>query len=548
MTDRQAVCLTWLMVASVAMSVGAAESQTRVFVANKSTIWLTVIGGEGIHPRALATVNEEQIELWEVPETAKHDPTIDLTAVPEAGATCKAVDETTAKIGFESAVLEGNKRYLLVLPVEINEKTVRWAVPFSTEPEATFEHQLDGTIVISSPVALEDAPSCVDGSRSVTLDIVSRPKGIDARGNELPEKKRTVEAEVCRGGLAGDPDSEGQLRVLGISAPVSRSLTAVLKGTIRNAFGQEIKAKGTLKPAEAPKEKKDSMVFVSLKSVIAEGKKPATSLDLKAEPVLPLGRGWLFRPKLEGDVSHNVSKASDSLSLAAVFSYTGLKDVLQKKRQTRNYLLTWGPADPPDDSGCLVGSIVDVGGQFEADDKLDQANAVFRAAWTPLLRGGNRSRSVKQANAASDHQRKLEEVFVAWGSGFTLTLFGEAGGSLKDQSIQNSDNSQSTTVQRFDILRAGLEFSAFLEFGRATWTLNARIPVLFEEERAFRELDDKSLVVEGFDGIQTYIDSSLQFAVDPNKNLALAVTYKRGRKPPLYKSINSVEIGLIAKF
>jgi hypothetical protein len=361
---------------------------------------------------------------------------------------------------------------------------------FSTQPEATITHSpLDaspGRLLVSSATPLVATP---DGLKLVagarTYPVTAvRPLGEPAC--ETPERRSAFKIDLPPG-----QEPKGELRLEGFS----------------DVYGSALRATGKADAPKTPKGKEDAAAYVSLYFEDSAGSKPAFAADFKARRQFqPLG-DWLFRPELSASIAKNLSQSSNSIRLAPLFSLTDLPR-----------------------RGILVGSTFWFGPTLESDRDFDRVLGLATIRWEPALAYLYLPREKRQAILGT-----ANPPLLGWGLEGWIGL--EAGGSLSGQTMGDLE------IDRYDILRLRPLAHGFVEVGRLTLDVSSTLRYLFADELSY-----EGSALRTVEGSRPHTEATLSWAFDPDKHLNLAVTYKNGSEPPLYREIDKFTVGIVAKY
>lgn len=381
-------------------------------------------------------------------------------------------------------------------------------VDFSTQPGAKIQRSpLDaspGRFLVSSDTPVGATP---DGPLDLIEDkvlhhAVAVVRPLPEPACTQPERRRNFKIDLSPG-----------------EAVRSSGASLQLEG-FRDVYASEVTATGDLKAAKVPQGKEDAVAFGSLYFEDSQGSPQAFAADLKVKPQFSLIGAWLFRPELTASVSKNLPQASNSIRLAPLFSRT---DLLRK--------------------GPLVGSTFWFGPTIESDRGFDRVNGLVTLRWEPALAYLYLPREKRRFVRAVERDLKVDGVdppLLGWGLEGWIGV--EAGGSLSQQTVGALE------IDRYDVLRLRPLLHGFLEIGPVTFDVSSTLRYLFSDELSYEEKPDRTLALRTVKGSRPYTEATLAVAFDPAKHLNLALTYKKGSEPPLFRQVDKLSAGIVAKY
>lgn len=383
-----------------------------------------------------------------------------------------------------------------------------------------------------------DTPLILVPDDRLNLVEILRKSRIDEKGHRT--KERTKDHKVRLFGsvqtLSGGGDGSWSSGVL-VDLPPDDRLSSGSAGLrlegLRDIFGQEVTAEGTLVPARVPKGKDDASAYgrIFFESAQGRGSLDALSLDLKAQPLFQMAGSWLFRPELTASVSKNGPRSSNSIRVAGLFSRTAVRR-----------------------ESAFVYQTVFLGPSIEADRNFDRVNAIADLRWQPGIRNLYRPREIERIiRAAQSGNRTDELALTRIGYGLEFRLGAEAGSSASHQTVTNSLGNQSLEIDRYTVLRARPHVNAFYEVGlpldwQLTLNVSSSLRYLFTEELTAVENADRSLSLRKIEGFAPYTEASLSLSFDPGQHVALALTYKDGSEPPVFVEVEKYSVGVVLKY
>lgn len=395
---------------------------------------------------------------------------------------------------------------------------------------------------------LSDTPLVPATDNSLKLvETLRKPLKNDQDGT-IPGRTKEHEVDVHRQALDKPgcelPQISGVIVDLRPDDRLSSSSAGLRLEGLRDVFGQEVKAEGSLVPARSPKGKDDAFAYsrIFFESAEGRGTLDALSLDLKVQPLFQMAGPWLFRPELTASVSKNAPRASNSIRVAGLFSRTAVR----------------GREDSKDDKDGkdrrLIYQTVFLGPSLEADRNFDRVNAIADLRWQPGLKGFYKSREVQRIAIAAKNNWRIDEVALPrTGYGLEFRIGAEAGASTSRQTVTNSAGNQSLELDRYEVLRARPHITAFYEVGlpldwQLTLNVSSSLRYLFTEELTAVENPDRSLSPRKIDGFEPYTEATLSLSFDPGQHVALAVTYKDGAEPPVFVKVDKYSVGVVLKY
>lgn len=411
----------------------------------------------------------------------------------------------------------------------------------ATQAKGTIEH----SSLEKSPNVFEVTPgtplSRIDQGPSLVLKLLEIEqkthlvRGLGGKEVAVPESTREHKVSVITPSRESQCETKDGI-IDSFSVEISpgdtiRPTSSALRlEGLTDVYGSLVKVESDISPPSAPKGKEDAKIYASVLFESAANAADALSLDLKARPSFEMVGDLLFRPELTVSVAKNTTPSTNSIRLAALASYTAIV------------------RPPVLHLGSLVSSTVSFGPSIESDRNFDRINGILDLRWEPGLAGFFHSRA-KEKTARAGRTQKLKDAplpTVGWGLDGWIGL--EAGSSLKRQTITNSANTETLTIDRYDVLRLRPFVHGFYENGPFTLDVSSTLRYLFRDELSYDEKPDHTLAVRRVKNARPYTEVTLSWALDPIKRFNFAATYKNGSEPPVFVTVKKYSLGFVVKF
>ncbi len=194
------------------------------------------------------------------------------------------------------------------------------------------------------------------------------------------------------------------------------------------------------------------------------------------------------------------------------------------------------------------------GATFETDRQFDRDNLLSTIDSQFFLKG---LYNTQQQQSLRLYAKALETNKAAQLSDITPPTIGyaldfhagiEAGGALRDTTVHASKGSATEVLPQYSIFRLVPQVHGLLQLGKFSFDESLVGRYLATDENSIVETPTHSLflhTVKGWKGISTLTGA---YALDPQGNFNLSVTFKDGFAPPNYQRVNAVQAGILIKY
>ena len=204
---------------------------------------------------------------------------------------------------------------------------------------------------------------------------------------------------------------------------------------------------------------------------------------------------------------------------------------------------------------------------YETDKEFDKSNLIGTADFHPLVRKFVLTREMRRYGAVQNTKyleaqpapdggpnykyktfADVPESMFKGGYGFEFFVGVEGGDSLRHQFFQSKAKKASINVPKYAIFRFRPRLHMFFEYDRMTFDVSETLRILATPEYVGQELSDKEVRLRRVSEIQSYLEATTSYGLDPAKHFSISLTYKRGAQPPLFQHVNGVQSGFTIKY
>ena len=308
---------------------------------------------------------------------------------------------------------------------------------------------------------------------------------------------------------------------------------------IHDIFGRELPTTTKVKLDPAPKGKDDANVYLMLSHTAEKLKKPSFALDAKyATPFARRGQ-WYISPDMAADVGNDQADAKNTIQGGLAFNRTFVARVPVIQRTCAEKAKTGQPSS-------LEANVLSPAILYETDRDGAKKNLLPSFDWQPIFSGLHNSIDEQTARWAAQTCKDPDKIVPPkFGWGIDAKLGAEGGGSLAEQTAENTDKSQTLTAKRYAIFRPRPVITAFFETRWFSVVDTVTLRYLFTTEHI---IDTDAFALNDVSGFHPYNDLTISVPIGRTKNVAIAVQYEWGEKPPLYKHLNTVTSGITFKY
>jgi hypothetical protein len=313
--------------------------------------------------------------------------------------------------------------------------------------------------------------------------------------------------------------------------------TAVIPASlpILNVFGSAPKfdPKARFVRQNACATKQACQLYLNVNYAAGVGTVPAWVLDGNYAPTLTSVGQFFIAPVLAADIGNNTITGQ---------TYTNTIDIGGTARRVflpghtvQDLVLTFGPT-------------------YETDRQFDRDNLLASGDLQFYFDGLYRTQQQKMLQAFKNNVTKISSLQLSDISppimGYQLDFHAglEAGGALVDTTVKASKGSASEVLPQYSIFRLVPQVHGLLQLGKFSFDELFVGRYLATTENTIVQTPANTLylkTVQGWKGISTLTSS---FAIDPQGNFNVTVTFKDGFAPPNYKRVNAVQAGILIKY
>jgi hypothetical protein len=274
-------------------------------------------------------------------------------------------------------------------------------------------------------------------------------------------------------------------------------------------------------------------LYLNVNYTAGVGAVPAWVLDGKYGPTSTYIRQFALAPVLAADIGNNTI-AGQTYTNTIDIGGTAQR-VFLPGRTLQDLVLTFGPT-------------------YETDKQFDRDNLL--AAFDLQFYFDHLYRTHQQ-KALQDYNNKAAAVPSLQLSDIPLRTVGyqvdfhagmEVGGALADTTVDATKGSAKEVLPTYGIVRLVPQFHGLLQLGKVSVDELLVGRYLTTTENTIVQTPTNTLylhTVRGWKGISTLTNC---FAIDPQGNFNITVTFKDGFAPPNYKRVNAVQAGILIKY
>jgi hypothetical protein len=274
-------------------------------------------------------------------------------------------------------------------------------------------------------------------------------------------------------------------------------------------------------------------LYLNVNYAAGVGALPAWVFDGKFSPTLTSRNQFFLAPLLAADIGNNTISGQ---------TYTNTIDI----GGTAQRVFLPGP--------ILQALVLTVGPTYETDKQFDRHNLLatgdFQFYFSHLYK-------TQQQKALIEYNEKGAKIPALQLSDIRLPFVGyqldfhagmEVGGDLTNSTVKASKGGATETLPQYAIFRLVSQAHFLLQLGRFSFDESLTGRYLATTENTIVQTPTNSLflrTVQGWKGINVLTGS---FALDPQGNFNINVTFKDGFAPPNYRRVNAVQAGLLIKY
>ena len=194
------------------------------------------------------------------------------------------------------------------------------------------------------------------------------------------------------------------------------------------------------------------------------------------------------------------------------------------------------------------------GATFETDRKFDRDNllsTIDSQLFFKRLYNTQQQRAFSLYDQAVKGNKtiQLSEItppILGYGADFHAGI--EAGGALRDTTVNASKGSATQVLPQYAIFRLVPQAHGLLQLGKFSFDESLVGRYLTTDENTVVESTAHLLSLHSIRGWKGISVLTSGFALDPQGNFNLTITYKNGFAPPTYQRVNAVQAGILMKY
>lgn len=398
--------------------------------------------------------------------------------------------------------------------------------PTRFEAISNVAFSLDGKTLAAMPP--EEKAQSVPCKIPITT-LTPKQTYIDARCSQLESHSNTDLSELVK----VDPGLVGIYVIDIANLPSPGLIPATLP--VLDIFGNTPKfdPKTRFVRQNACATKEACNLYLNVNYAAGVGALPAWILDGKFSPTLTSRKQFFLSPLLAADIGNNTIKGQ---------TYTNTIDI----GGTAQRVFLPGPV--------LQALVVTLGTTYETDRQFDRDNLLATGDsqfFFAHLYKTQQQKALEQYNdkAAKIPSLQLSDIRLPF-MGYQLDFHAgtEVGGALTDTTVHASTGGATETLPQYPIFRLVPQAHFLLQLYKFSFDELFTGRYLVPSENTIVETPTHTLFLkteQGWKGISVLTGS---FALDPQGNFNINVTFKDGFAPPNYNRVNAVQAGLLIKY